>query len=241
MTPPPSPARVGSSAGSTASARGNPSARGVEPSRAGNVPSPSARGPETRGPQSATAGNRPTLQTPASQGHYVPRPPQSMGGSGSTPRTPSAGELGSGARAGQPSRPEANQTAMNRNVPRPPEGTFSRPTQSTPRSYSSPSTGRSGGYSTPRPSGTVRPAPRDYAWEGNSGRSYGGSSAGSNPYRGYGERPTYSSPRGGGGSYGHYSAPSHSSGGSHGSFGGGSHSSSSPHSGGGGSHGGGHR
>ncbi len=138
-----------------------------------------------------------------------------------------------------------NPTSGGRYVPRPPQGSFSRPAENThsnasspasaPRSYSSPSAGRS----VPRPSGPVKPAPRDYASAGNSGRSYGGYGGGSNPYRGYGERPTYDSARGGGSSYGHYSAPSHSSGGYHGNSGGGFHGGS--HGGGGGSHGGGHR
>ena len=238
LKPPASPARPGSSA--SAGERGNAAAHVAEPSSAHNTPSPSARGPETRSPQT-TAGNHPSSPSSASGNRNVPRPPQSMN------NNPAA-------RGNQPSRSEPNQTAMNRNVPRPPEGTFSRPTvsahnnaaspSSVPRANSSPSAGRPGGVNNvPRPSGPVRPAPRDYAQGGNSGRSYGGYGEGSS--RGYGERPSYSSP---GGGYGHYSAPSRSSGGGspyggyHGGFGahGGGYSGGGFHAGGGGGyHGGG--
>ncbi len=279
MTPPASAARGNSSA---AARTPQTSARGPESSAAGNKPSPStARSPETaqsrpgaatsgsvgrsvpRPPQSMSSGNSagaargsmgasntPSRSEPTqtAMNHNVPRPPSSTGNnSNRISESPNSNASRS------PASNSPNATA--RSVPRPPQGSVSRPAESArntapsnsaaPRSYSSPSSNVGRSNSVPRPSGNVRSAPSYSPSNGNSGRSYGnmggggysarsygsmGSNAGS--YRGGGERPTYGSPSGG---RGHYSAPSHSSGGggSHGSSGGSSHSS------GGGSHGGG--
>jgi hypothetical protein len=245
MTPPASPARASSPETSAARTAESQAARSPETSSARSTPTPAAG----HAPEAASAGAHPTMGTSAPARREVPRPPQNLGEGSSgignsthtatpgnyVPRPPSAWgsrSLGNS----EPSRSEPTLMAMNHTVPRPPEGSLSRPTVSagnspgTTRSYSSPSSGR-GGYSVPRPTGPVRPAPRGYA-AGGYGHSYGGLGNESGAYHhGYGQGRSYGSS---GGSYGHYSSPSHSSGGSHGSSGGGSHGSSGSHGGGGG-------
>jgi hypothetical protein len=253
MTPPASPVRASSSETSAARGSEGQAAHGPETSSARSTPAqPAGHAPET-----ASAGTHSTMNTPAAGGRDVPRPAPSLGegssGIGSparnatpgnyVPRPPSAWgtrSLGSS----EPTRSEPTQMAMNHTVPRPPEGSMSRPTMSAEgsssatRSYSSPGAGRNGGYSVPRPTGPVRPAPSNSA-SSSYGHSWGGFSNESGAYHhGYGQGRSYSSP---GGSYGHYSSPSHSSGGYHGGSSGGSHGGSSggSHGSSGGSHGGG--
>lgn len=224
MTPPASSSRMNGTQAGAARNTGGPAAR--------NGATAPNRGNETR--PGATSSS-------ASGGRYVPRPPQSAGGSSNSART------------SMPSTP-------SRSVPRPPEnGSVNRPEangrnsvpsgNAEPRSYGVSNPARN----VPRPSGPVRPAPRGYSSESSRGeysaRAYGGDSSrsygGNRGYRGYSERPTYDSPNSGRSNGGgrSYSAPSHSSGsggyhgssGSHASSGG--HASSAGHSGGGG-HGG---
>jgi len=216
MTPPASSSRMGRT--QAASARNTESATARNGATAGN------RGSETR-PGAASSS--------ASGGRYVPRPPQN------------------GAPAGNPARTSAPST-MSRSVPRPPENSSVNRSAANarnigpngnaePRSYG----GSNSARNVPRPSGPVRPAPRDYSSRAYGGgypsRAYGGNGG----YRGYSERPTYDSPYSGrsyGGGGRSYSAPSHGS-----SSGGGYHGSSGSHaSSGGTSHGssgghGGHR
>jgi hypothetical protein len=210
---------------------GNPAAR--------NNPMPTARRPEGR-PASMTS-------NPASAGRFIPRPPASLGnsrpgsfGRGLTaeparsrptqiamnrdiPRPPQGGvrslsQPNLNARSGMPSA-----SPLSRSVPRPPQGSFTRPSMTThniapynsPRSYGSPSFGRSMPSSVPHPTGRITPAPRDYP----AARSQGNYSARSNGGNGYGGYRGYSAPPSSG-SYGgrSYSAPpSHS----YGSYGGG--------------------
>lgn len=241
MTAPAAPARTGSPESSAARGSESQAARGPEASSARNSAAPAA----SRGPESAPAGTHSATGTSPTEGRDVARPGSTEGASGIgnaahsapsnyVPRPPSAW----GSRSlsgGEPSRSGPSQMAMNTG-PRPPEGSLSRPTvnsggsSTATRSYSSPGSSRGGGYSVPRPTGPVRPAPSESASSGY-GRSWGGSSNESGAYHhGYGQGRSYGSS---GGSYGRSSSPSHSSGGSHGGWGG-SHGGSS-----GGSHGGG--
>jgi len=206
----------------------------------GRAPTESARSTTATAPRNnGASGNRPSGTRPggaSAGGRYIPRPPQS------------SMESRNSARTSQPS-------TMSRSVPRPPESSSvnrpsamgnersARPENTEPRSYG----GSNSARNVPRPTGPVRPAPREYtspengnrgnyssrayqggrgfeegrSYEGNSSRAYGGYGG----YRGYTPHPTYDSPYGGrsyGGNGRSFSPPSRS-------FGGGSHAGSAPH------------
>jgi hypothetical protein len=215
---------------------------------------------------------------PAPAGRFIPRPPQSLANSSgrgltsaparrsepaqmamnhNIPRPPQGGMRPLSQPSGSMARPTGRMpmtSSLSRSVPRPPAGSFSRPTMtahniapSMPgRSYSSPSYGRSMPSSVPHPTGRITPAPRDYpsarSQGGYSARSYGGNGG----YRGYSAPPSGGSYGGrgysaspSGGSYGGrgYSAPSSHSSGSYGGYHGSapSHGSSGYHGSSGGS------
>jgi hypothetical protein len=241
MTPPAAPARTNGAEGS----------HGAENS--------TARTSENGGTHPAeSAGEHANSMSSASHmSNNVPHPPNATPPNGTSwgSHSSTASESHNSG-ASEAAHGENSQMAMNHtnNVPRPPEGNFSRPAISSDRSFgSSSSAGSSRSYSSaasgasrggsygsvPRPSGSVPPAPQQYANNYGSSRSYGNSSG----YRGYGSNSSnYWSSRGygsyGSNSYGHYSSPSsHSYGGSHSSSSGGYHGSSGGgHSGGGGGH-----
>jgi hypothetical protein len=256
MTPPASSARPTLQNTGTPASRGTTSPTQSHPpegqsSSARSLPAPAGRfiprppqslGNSNTAAMSSRGVSNPTLANhnapQIAMNHNVPRPPQGSVRPLSEPSTGSS-------RGAMPST-----SPVSRSVPRPPAGSFNRPTMtarntvpngsSAPRSYSTPYFGRRTPSSAPRPTGQIAPAPRSYPSAQSRGsysaRSYGGSNYGG--ARGY-SAPSYSGSYGGRG----YSAPSsHSSG----SFGGyhassGSHASSGGYhgsSGGGGSHGG---
>jgi len=268
MSPPASEARMGGTQ--------SMSARGPQTSAARGPENQAARGPQTeaRGPQNSPTNRgseRPSGSMAAPGGHYVPRPPQNLGGANSA-----AMSARNTPQSGGNVRSESSQVAMNHNVPRPPQnagsGRFSQPANgsesrtgsgmgasqqsvarpapgNTPRSSGTSTYARSGFGNVPRPTGHIQPAPRTYSsGAGYSSRSYGGYGqsprSGAAPYGGlYGHN--YGSY--GGHSYGSPSGHSYGSYGGHssGSYGGGSHGSSGYHGSSGshssGSHGSGHR
>jgi hypothetical protein len=194
-----------------------------------NAGSPIARGAgNSTGPRNGNS----AMSSSVGAGRYVPRPPQSFGGSnnGITPGH------------------NASREGFGRNnVPRPSTGATMSARNSTP-SMGSYGSSRGSFNRVPRPNGPVQPAPHTYSGSGNySSRAYGGYGSGgyssprygNSPYRGYGGYGGYSN-------HGSYSAPSHSSAGPSGGSGyhgssGASHSSGGASHSSGGAHGGSHR
>jgi hypothetical protein len=234
MTPPASSAR--------------PSAMPTGTSPAHNTATPGA----SRAPEGQSSSAR---SMPAPAGRFLPRPPQSLGNSSPTSNRAVSGPT----MANRSGASEPTQTAMNHNVPRPPQGgartmsqpstsplsrsmpqasggNASRPTTSarntvpnTSRSYSTPYFGRGTPSSVPRPTGQISPTPRNYSAAQSQG-NYSARSYNGGGYGNYGGYRGYSAPSYGGRSYG---APSY--GGSYG----GAHSYSGPSSHSSGSFGGG--
>jgi FecR protein len=233
MTPPASSAR--------------PSAQPSTPARNTTSPSPSrvAEGPSTS-----------ARSMPAPAGRYVPRPPQSLGSSNtaamssrgvssSTTNRITSSEPAQTAMNHNVPHPSQNGTRslsetsvarpgaassnspMSRSVPRPPQGSMSRPTVSArntvpnssaaPRSYSTPYFGR----------GTPSSAPRAYPSAQNRGGSYSARSYNGAGYGNYGGSRGYSAPSYGGRGY---SGPSYGGSSFGGSSGGRSYSAPSSHS-----------
>jgi hypothetical protein len=207
--------------------------------RPSTMPAP-AHNTATPAPSRAPEGPSTSARSmPAPAGRFVPRPPQSGVRSLSEPATATTPR----------SRGTMASTSPMRSVPRPPEGSISRPATmsahntvpnaSASRSYSTPYFGRGTSGSAPRPTGQIAPAQRSYSAPQSRGsysaRSYSGSGYGNyGGYRGY-SAPSYGGSYGGGRSY---SAPSSHSSGSFGGYhgGGGSHASSGYHASSGGGH-----
>jgi len=208
--------------------------------RPSTMPAP-AHNTATPAPSRAPEGPSTSARSmPAPAGRFVPRPPQSGVRSLSEPATATTARSGGTTMA---------STSPMRSVPRPPEGSISRPATmsahntvpntSASRSYSTPYFGRGTPGSAPRPTGQIAPAQRSYSAPQSRGsysaRSYSGSGYGN--YGGYrgSSAPSYGGSHGGGRSY---SAPSSHSSGSFGGYhgGGGSHGSSGYHASSGGGH-----